>query len=51
MQSPSGFTAIVDYAHTPDALVNVLDTIRDIVGAESEIITVVGATATTASVL
>ena len=43
MQSPSGFTAIVDYAHTPDALVNVLDTIRDIVGAESEIITVVGA--------
>ena len=42
MQSPSGFTAIVDYAHTPDALVNVLDTIRDIVGAESEIITVVG---------
>ena len=39
MQSPSGFTAIVDYAHTPDALVNVLD----IVGAESEIITVVGA--------
>ena len=43
MQSHSGFTAIVDYAHTPDALVNVLDTIRDIVGAESEIITVVGA--------
>ncbi len=43
MQSPSGFTAIVDYAHTPDALVNVLDTIRDIVGAEGEIITVVGA--------
>ncbi len=42
MQSPSGFTAIVDYAHTPDALVNVLDTIRDIVGAEGEIITVVG---------
>lgn len=43
MQSPKGFTAIVDYAHTPDALVNVLDTIREIVGAKGEIITVVGA--------
>ncbi|MCM1293093.1 MAG: UDP-N-acetylmuramoyl-L-alanyl-D-glutamate--2,6-diaminopimelate ligase [Bacteroides sp.] len=36
-------TAIVDYAHTPDALVNVLDTIRDVVGADGRIITVVGA--------
>ena len=35
-------TAIVDYAHTPDALVNVLDTIREVVGAQGEIITVVG---------
>lgn len=35
-------TAIVDYAHTPDALVNVLDTIREIVGAGGEITTVVG---------
>lgn len=43
MASPSGFTAIVDYAHTPDALVNVLDTIRDIVGAKGNVITVVGA--------
>ncbi len=43
LHSPTGFTAIVDYAHTPDALVNVLDTIREIVGAEGEIITVVGA--------
>lgn len=41
--SPDGVAAIVDYAHTPDALVNVLDTIRDIVGPEGEIITVVGA--------
>lgn len=41
--SPSGVTAIVDYAHTPDALVNVLDTIREIVGADGEVITVVGA--------
>lgn len=36
-------TAIVDYAHTPDALVNVLDTIREIIGAGGEITTVVGA--------
>ncbi len=41
--SRDGVAAIVDYAHTPDALVNVLDTIREIVGADGEIITVVGA--------
>ncbi|MDE6400356.1 MAG: UDP-N-acetylmuramoyl-L-alanyl-D-glutamate--2,6-diaminopimelate ligase [Muribaculaceae bacterium] len=41
--SADGVAAIVDYAHTPDALVNVLDTIREIVGADGEIITVVGA--------
>lgn len=43
LHSPEGVTAIVDYAHTPDALVNVLDTIRGIIGAECEITTVVGA--------
>ena len=42
-RSPDGVTAIVDYAHTPDALVNVLDTIREIVGGEGRITTVVGA--------
>lgn len=42
-RSESGVTAIVDYAHTPDALVNVLDTIRDVVGADGRITTVVGA--------
>lgn len=41
--SKEGIAAIVDYAHTPDALVNVLDTIRDIVGQNGKIITVVGA--------
>lgn len=41
--SADGVAAIVDYAHTPDALVNVLDTIRDIVGSDGTIITVVGA--------
>ena len=39
----NGVTAIVDYAHTPDALVNVLDAIRDVVGPQGTIITVVGA--------
>ena len=29
--SEGGITAIVDYAHTPDALKNVLETINDIV--------------------
>ncbi len=38
-----GVTAIVDYAHTPDALVNVLDTIRDVLGDAGFICTVVGA--------
>lgn len=42
-ESPRGYTAVVDYAHTPDALVNVLNAIRDIVGATGKIITVVGA--------
>lgn len=41
--SKDGVAAIVDYAHTPDALINVLDTIREIVGADGSIITVVGA--------
>ncbi len=43
IHGPGEVTAIIDYAHTPDALVNVLDTIRDIVGLDGTIITVVGA--------
>lgn len=42
-RSADGVTAIVDYAHTPDALVNVLDTIREVVGVNGRITTVVGA--------
>ena len=42
LRSPRGYTAIVDYAHTPDALVNVLDTIREVVGNKGHIITVCG---------
>jgi len=42
--SPSGdITGIVDYAHTPDAVVNVLTAIRDVIGRSGSIITVVGA--------
>jgi len=42
-RSAKGPTAIVDYAHTPDALQNVLDTIHEVNMAGGEIITVVGA--------
>ncbi|MBQ7691601.1 MAG: UDP-N-acetylmuramoyl-L-alanyl-D-glutamate--2,6-diaminopimelate ligase [Muribaculaceae bacterium] len=43
LRSPSGYTAIVDYAHTPDALVNVLDTLREVLtGSRARIITVCG---------
>ena len=42
LRSPRGYTAIVDYAHTPDALVNVLDTIRAVLGNTGHIITVCG---------
>ncbi len=37
-----GVTAIIDYAHTPDALQNVIDTINDIRTDEQQLITVVG---------
>lgn len=42
LRAPQGWTAIVDYAHTPDALTNVLDTINDIRGGKGKLITVVG---------
>lgn len=37
-----GYTAVVDYAHTPDALVNVLETCRRLVGHGKQILCVVG---------
>ena len=44
IQSPEGFTAVVDYAHTPDALENVLNAIHEVLdGKEGKIITVCGA--------
>ena len=42
-RSADGVTAIVDYAHTPDALVNVLDTINEIRRPAQRVITVCGA--------
>ena len=43
LHSPKGYTAIVDYAHTPDALVNVLNAIHEVLCRKGEIITVCGA--------
>ncbi|MDD4761035.1 MAG: UDP-N-acetylmuramoyl-L-alanyl-D-glutamate--2,6-diaminopimelate ligase [Bacteroidaceae bacterium] len=43
VHSPKGFTAIVDYAHTPDALVNVLNAIDEVLCHKGEVITVCGA--------
>lgn len=40
--SKSGITAIVDYAHTPDAVQNVLETINDLRQGKEQIITVIG---------
>ncbi len=41
-RGPRGITAIVDYAHTPDALKNVLKTIQEIRTGNEKVITVVG---------
>ena len=43
IHSPEGFTAIVDYAHTPDALANVLAAIHEVLGGKGRVITVCGA--------
>lgn len=43
VRSPKGYTAIVDYAHTPDALKNVLNTIQEVLCGRGQVITVVGA--------
>ena len=41
--SPEGYTAIVDYAHTPDALENVLNAIHEVLNGKGKVITVCGA--------
>ena len=43
IRSPQGFTAIVDYAHTPDALINVLNAIHGVLEGKGKVITVIGA--------
>ncbi|MCL8000841.1 hypothetical protein M8994_21865 [Brucella sp. 21LCYQ03] len=42
MRSPQGQIGIVDYAHTPDAVENVLDTVAGLRQAGQQIITVIG---------
>lgn len=45
LRSPEGYTAIVDYAHTPDALINVLSAIHEVIEGKGKVkvIIVVGA--------
>lgn len=43
VHSPEGYTAIVDYAHTPDALENVLKAIHEVLNGKGHVITVCGA--------
>ncbi len=43
LRSPDGYTAIVDYAHTPDALENVLNAIHEVLNGKGQVITVCGA--------
>ncbi len=42
IHSAQGWTAIVDYAHTPDALKNVIETINELRKADQKLITVIG---------
>ena len=49
IHSPKGWTAIIDYAHTPDAVLNVINTINDILQSQNKqqdtparLITVIG---------
>ena len=43
IRSPEGYTAIVDYANTPDALQNVLNAIHEVLDGKGFVITVCGA--------
>ena len=43
IHSSNGITGVVDYAHTPDALVNVLSSLQEMMNGKGHIITVVGA--------
>lgn len=43
ISSPDGWTAVIDYAHTPDALENVLKAIHEVLNGKGHVITVCGA--------
>ena len=43
ISSPDGWTAVIDYAHTPDALENVLNAIHEVLNGKGHVITVCGA--------
>lgn len=43
ISSPDGWTAVIDYAHTPDALENVLNAIHEVLSGKGHVITVCGA--------
>ena len=43
LRSKRGYTTIVDYAHTPDALINVLNAIHEVLDKKGKVITVIGA--------
>ena len=43
IRSPEGYTAVIDYAHTPDALENVLKAIHEVLNGKGKVITVCGA--------
>ena len=43
IRSPEGYTAVIDYAHTPDALQNVLGAIHEVLNGKGRVITVCGA--------
>lgn len=43
LRSPKGYTAVVDYAHTPDAIENVLRAIHGVLSGKGQVITVCGA--------
>lgn len=42
IRSDRGVTAVVDYAHTPDAIVNVIQALRDVMNGRGHLITVCG---------
>lgn len=42
IRSENGVTAVVDYAHTPDAIVNVIQALRDVMNGKGTLITICG---------